>query len=560
MNQKKEKHLTYKPIVTRLLICLSVVFFVISCARQGRPSGGPIDENPPRFLNAIPDTLSLNVPTDLKEIRINFDEYLILKDYNQNIVVSPPFKGNVTYAPIGSPAKFIRIKITEPLQENTTYNINFGNSIQDNNEGNKLAYFQYVFSTGNYIDSLEIKGKIEIPYLRKQSKNLVAGLFKIDSAYNDSLVFKEKPFYIAKADENGNFVLNYLSPGKYQLIAFDDEVQNMQFDLGKEKFGFIKKPIELTENQEFKINLFEQLTDYKAIKSEQKAYGHLVFMFSGQADSIQIEPLGVEFHTSKVSYLPKSDSLNFWFNPKVDSLSNKSTRLNFLVKHKKKIDTLSVVYNFETERKLDINQKNTLAIAPQRPVYFTSNYPISRLDSTKFSVYKDSVQLPFRLNLNKEDKSQFSMNLPVELGSSYRLEIEPGAIIDFFEETNDSLKFNLVTQSRNNFGNLYLKLENKPQSPFWIQLLNDKNEILDEKYSTDSEFEYPYLLSGSYYFRILVDENKNRFWDTGDFFSKKQAEKSYIYPSLITVRALWDMNETWVLPKEEEVNNTSWED
>src|SRR5690606_33625264 len=138
----------------------------------------------------------------------------------------------------------------EPLQENTTYNINFGNSLQDNNEGNKLSYFQFVFSTGNYIDSLEISGKTKIPSAKKQPENLLVGLFKIDSAYNDSVVLKEKPFYVSRTDSAGNFKLNYLHPGKYQMIAFDDEAQNMQFDLGKEKFGFIEQPVELNENQQ----------------------------------------------------------------------------------------------------------------------------------------------------------------------------------------------------------------------------------------------------------------------------------------------------------------------
>ena len=80
-----------------------------------------------------------------------------------------------------------------------------------------------------------------------------------------------------------------------------------------------------------------------------------------------------------------------------------------------------------------------------------------------------------------------------------------------------------------------------------LELLNEKDEILDEIYTTESEFDFNFLKTGNYYFKILVDENANEFWDAGDFFTKKQAEKSFIYPEMINVRALWDMNETWIL-------------
>ena len=242
----------------RFLSILIGLLILTACARQGTPTGGPRDETPPRFLNATPDTLSTNVSTDLSEIRIDFDEYLVLKDYTQNIIVSPPLSSTTTFTPVGTPNKSIRIKLNEALAPNTTYNINFGNAIQDHNEGNVLPYFQYVFSTGEYIDSLELNGKVRVPFVREQPKNLMVGLYKIDSTYNDSIILQQKPLYIAKANEKGEFTLNYLKEGKYQLIAFDDEVNNMQYDFGKEKFGFIDEFIDLNE----RIDGGSSLEDY----------------------------------------------------------------------------------------------------------------------------------------------------------------------------------------------------------------------------------------------------------------------------------------------------------
>lgn len=541
----------------RFLLPFLCLWLVCSCARQGTPSGGPKDTEAPQYLGSNPDTLSLNVSTDLKEIKIEFDEFVILKDHTQNIVVSPPFGSSATFLPVGSASKTVRIKLEEPLQANTTYNINFGNAIQDNNEGNKLSYFQYVFSTGSYIDSLEITGKASIPTLRKQSENLLVALYKIDSTYNDSLVLKQKPFYISRLDTVGNYKLNYLRPGKYQMVAFDDEVQNMQFDIGKEKFGFIEKPIELSENQNFNLELFDQIPPYKAEKAEQKGYGHIVFRFKGQPEEVEIDPIDFEFSTSKISYTPRSDSLNFWFQPSVDSIAENAKRIHFSVKHKDQTDTLSAVYSNLTKHSLSLDRKSKLDHAPGRPINFTANYPIQNLDSTYVLVQKDSIQLPVKLIPDAKDENSFTLDFPIELSTNYRVELLPNAVTDYFGKTNDTIQFDVRIKTRNDFGNLLLKLENKPVHPFWIQLLNEKDEILDEQLSTDSTFEYKFLPAGKYYFKILVDENENGFWDTGDFFLKKQTEPSYVYPSTINVRVLWDMDETWVLPSSvEDVENT----
>lgn len=533
----------------RFLVIFFLSILIISCARQGTPSGGPKDETPPKFMGSSPDTLSLNVPTDLKEIQINFDEYIVLKDHSQQIVISPPLGSGTVYMPIGTARKSISIKLDQPLAENTTYNINFGTSIQDNNEGNKLSYFQYVFSTGDYLDSLEISGKASVLSEKKLSENLLVALYKIDSSYNDSIILKEKPFYVSRLDSTGMFKLNYLRPGKYQMVAFDDVVQNMQFDLGEEKFGFVENQIDLTENQSFDVQLFDQIPAYKAGKVEQKGYGHLVFKFAGQPDAVEVTPIDFDFTTSKISYKPKSDSLNFWFKPALDSISEKSKRINFLVKHEGKSDTISTVYSNSQMHNLSIREVNKGNYTPSKKVKIASNYPIGKIDSSYISVRKDTVNLPFDIVPDAKNENAFTLDFKIELASAYEVNILPNAITDFFDETNDSIKISFKTKTRNDFGNLKLSLENKPAKPFWVQLLNNKDEILEEIYTTESSFDFNYLNPGEYYFKILIDENENEHWDTGDFFSKKQPEKALVYPAVLTVRAMWDLDETWVLPE-----------
>ncbi len=531
----------------RVFVVLIIFFTIISCARQGTPSGGPKDEEPPKFLGSNPDTLSLNVDPNIKEINIDFDEYVILKNHTQQIVVSPPLGSSAVFMPVGTPRKSVKIKLNEPLLENTTYNINFGNALQDNNEGNKLSNFQYVFSTGDYIDSLEITGKANVLSLKEKPENLIVALYRMDSAYNDSVVIREKPFYISRPDSAGIFRLNYLHSGKYQMVAFQDEVENMQFDFGKEKFGFIEQPVDLNENQEINIQLFNQLPSYKAEKADQKGYGHLVFRFLGQPDEVEITPLDFDFTTSRITYVPKSDSLNFWFNPVTDTIEEKSKRINFLVKHLEQIDTVSLVYSNSMRHMLTLSENSKGGFTPAKKMKITANYPLEKLDSTFISVKKDTLHLPFKLEKDIKNANAFVLDFPIELSSSYEIELHPGAVTDFFGEINDTIKIDFKTKSRNDFGNIKLNLQEKPDKPFWIQLLTEKNEILDEQYTSDSYFEYNYLTPGNYYFKILIDENENNFWDTGDFFEKKQPEPVFTYLGYVNVRALWDVEETWIV-------------
>src|SRR5690606_15805746 len=288
-----------------------------------------------------------------------------------------------------------------------------------------LSYFQYVFSTGDYIDSLEISGKAKVTDARKQPENLLVALFKMDSAYNDSLILSQKPFYISRLDSSGTFKLNYLRTGKYQMVAFDDEVQNMQFDIGQEKFGFIKEPIDLESNQNIDIQLFNQQPPYKVGIAEQKGYGHILFRFSGQPREIEITPLDFEFNTSKISYQPKSDSLNFWFKPSVDSIAENSKRINFLVKNQEKTDTVSLVYSNDKQHKLSLERKSALDYAPSRKVRFTANYPILNLDSAYVKVSKDTLEIPAQLIADEKDENSFTLDFPIELSASYTVELLP---------------------------------------------------------------------------------------------------------------------------------------
>ncbi|MEG0187359.1 MAG: Ig-like domain-containing protein, partial [Algoriella sp.] len=239
--------------------------------------------------------------------------------------------------------KFISIKFQEELLPNTTYSFNFGDAVQDFNENNKLSNFQYVFSTGDFIDSLKIAGRVNSSYDFKLPEKVLVGLYKVNEEYKDSIVLQKKPYYIARVNEKGEYQLNYLAAGKYKLIAFEDKVENVQFDFGKERFAFKNDPIELKENQQENLNLFNQKPAYRKPEASFKRNGLIVFKTTGATDDVTITSLSKEFKTATIEKFPKKDSINFWFNPKVDTIVGKSGRFNFLVQHKDKKDTITAL-------------------------------------------------------------------------------------------------------------------------------------------------------------------------------------------------------------------------
>ena len=178
--------------IFRLLFLFSLLI-TASCAKRGNITGGDKDTIAPVLTASFPKNLSTNFTA--KEIVLNFDEYVKMKNVNKQLIVSPPLKYPPEILPMNA-SKKITIKIKDTLQPNTTYSLNFGQSIEDNNEGNPYSQFKYVFSTGSYIDSLKLNVKVK-DALEKKTDNFVSVmLYEINEKYTDSTIYKETPNYI----------------------------------------------------------------------------------------------------------------------------------------------------------------------------------------------------------------------------------------------------------------------------------------------------------------------------------------------------------------------------
>lgn len=215
--------------------------FLTRCATMMTPTGGPRDTLPPTIIRLDPDNFATNRPTTGHgRIMIEFDEYVQLKDQQKEFFTSPAMKKKPLITLRG---KGIVVQLRDTLEENTTYALNFGSSIRDNNEGNPLYSMRYVFSTGDQIDSMYLSGYTADSYKDDSVAKSYIWFFPADSvgdvsAY-DSTLFKRQPAVIARAETNGIFIAQNLKPIDYRIYAVEDKNDNQSYEPGTDQVGFL---------------------------------------------------------------------------------------------------------------------------------------------------------------------------------------------------------------------------------------------------------------------------------------------------------------------------------
>lgn len=209
----------------------AIMLFLAACASIGSPDGGPYDEAPPVLLTSTPQINSNNVKEN--KIVLEFDEYIRLQNAYEKIVVSPP---QIQQPEIKVNGKRIIAELFDTLKPSTTYTIDFNDAIVDNNEGNPLEAFSFVFSTGDNIDTLGVSGTVLEASNLEPVKGMLVGLHIDDS---DS-AFIKKPFdRISRTDSRGRFSMRGVAPGKYRIYALADANGNYRFDQKSEKIAYL---------------------------------------------------------------------------------------------------------------------------------------------------------------------------------------------------------------------------------------------------------------------------------------------------------------------------------
>lgn len=548
----------------QFLLWLFASLVLVSCARVGSPVGGDKDSIPPMMIGSNIDTTRINVPRDIKKLRIDFDEYITLKDISKNLIISPPIQySKIIPSTMGN--KYLEIQWKDTLQANTTYNFNFGNSVVDLNENNPLPYFNFAFSTGDKIDDLYISGTISDALGNEKNsegkeRNLVVGLYQV----KDTMNYRQKPYYIAKADPDGYFELNYLTPGKYRIIGFDDENSNSVFDSGKESIAFLKDTINLENNVSgLRLRTFASRKEVR-YKETAASVGGVLMTFDGNPEKVVVRTVGEKPVDYKVTHRAKSDSVRIWFDAAKENIGmTVSENLRFSYDTGLKQDTVSVFYKKPAKEEMTISNPFNNKLAPESDFRFSSNYLINKIQPENWKLEADSIAQNFTARISEADSTQIIVKSDFVAGKKYQLTVPKNTVSSFFNRLSESVRFDFEAAKPEEFGSFTANIINPPVQKFWIQLLNERNEPVYQKYTNEALVRFIHLKPGTYKLRILVDNNENGFWDSLDFLTETLSEDVYLYKKAgdkevmtkVNVRPMWEINENWDLTKEEQSVN-----
>jgi hypothetical protein len=526
--------------ISRIILLIAFIT-VVSCAKRGSITGGLKDSLAPVLNYSSPENGTVNFKG--KEIKLYFNEYVKLKNVNKQLIISPPMENAPDIFPYNA-SKVITIKIKDTLRENTTYSFNFGQSIEDNNEGNPYPQFKYIFSTGSYIDSLSLGVKIKDALEKKTPSFVKVMLYEVNEKFNDSTIYKENPRYITNSlDSLKSVVLENIKEGKYLLVAIKDENSNNKFNSKTEKIGFQKQFITIPNDTIYELELFKEVQKFKALKPSQASGNRVVIGYEGNAKDAKfdIEKAGEKVNF-KISKLPKKDSLQLWI-PEIKNDSIKITVTNadykndFIVNLKdQKKDTLS----FAAEKANILPLKNNFALI--------SSIPIEKIDESKIKlINKDSVAVNFKTEYD-EMNQKIVFNFEKQILEKYKMQVLPNAFTDFYGNVNDTLNYKFDTKNVSDYGNLRLKLENINRFPVIVQLTDKDGKVLYEEFSdTSNAINFDLIEPKIYTIRLIYDDNKNRIWDPGNYLEKRQSEEVIYYPKEIDVRANWDVEQQFDL-------------
>lgn len=522
-----------------IALCFSLTF--VNCAKRGSPTGGPLDSLPPVFVKAVPPNFTTNFEGD--EIRVYFNEFIKLQDFQKQFIASPPLS-NTVVSPQGSASKYIKIELRDTLEANTTYVFNFGLSITDNNEGNAFPSFKYVMSTGDYIDSLTVKGTIIDAVLPKADDYVTVMLYEIDTTYTDSTVFKERPRYVTNTlDSLTTFELDYLREGTYALVALKDADNNFTFQPKKDKIAFADQYITIPTDSSYTLKLFSETPAYKVSRPKHAAQGRIAFGITGTIDSVSLQMISnVEQELTSLITQKGEDTLYYWYKPKVevDSLLFRATAPSYT-------DSLVAIIRTPKQDSLEIRVKNSRNLIFDQSYDIDSNIPIDSLKKDLIGIIRDSISIPFEVYI---DSSRTGIKFDFEKieDSNYIVSLLPGAITDFFGQKNDSIIKNIRTKEKADYGDIELTLKNAENFPYIVQLLNSNGDVEATRYSTEETvFNFRYLNPAKYMIRLIEDANGNTIFDTGDYLKKRQPERVINYPGEIEVLPSWYAKEIFEL-------------
>ena len=570
-----------------------------SCANIGNPSGGPIDKTPPIFMRSNPTPNAVNVKD--RKIEIFFDEIVTLKDPSTKIIVSPAQTEMPRMSALG---RKVTVELVDSLLPNTTYTIDFSNSIQDNNEGNAIDNFAFAFSTGSVIDSMRVSGYVLDSRTLEPMQSVVVGL---QSNLADSAFHKEKLQRVALTNDRGQFTIRNVSPGSYHIFALKDLDRDYKFGNPTEDIAFLDSIIVPSiGSREAADTVYNDLNEIDTImRATRPAYfpnDILLSMFNEDrksqylANNLRVDSTRISLTFAAASdTLPSlsivgrndvpdqwytlersqtNDTLTYWIRPphlvSADTLMVATTYLRTDTTSNLSwgTDTLKFTFQRQKAKKKKKNEEtdsleqirfmelHPLANGTQEvyaPLLLQTGTPIERYSREAFHLQRklqnDTTFYPAEIKsiaLRDSTLSRRDLMLKVdwEPGAAYTLAVDSLAMTDIYGLQTKPLKVDFNVRKMEEYGNIVFNIPAVRDSAI-VELLDGTDKVVLHTPVKNHRAELLNLLPGKYYARLFIDRNGNGKYDTGNYDMHLQPEETVYYPGAINLKKNWDVEQTW---------------
>ena len=554
------------------------MLFAPSCANTSTPpSGGPKDTIPPTLDETVPLPNSTNVSVLPKKnsVILTFSEFVVLKDPASNFYVSPPLKKRVQPKIKG---KSVVLTFQDTLKENTTYSIDFGDGIADNNEGNIFPRMSFAFSTGDHVDSIYTSGTV-LDAKTQFPKEKITVVLHTDPS--DSAVFNLLPVAAAKSDKWGYFTIRNIKPGAYRVYAIDDLNNNNKYDPGEESVAFLDslfvadsvmradRPELLSYDPKdtsgimsrpsaMQLNLFKELSSKQYIRENVR--------LSKRSAYIKFNAPYVKIDTLQIAGIPDDkiirefnimeDSLSLWFNDQGEIQDT----LQFRIKYHKTDDSLQTLVSTWEEFKMmpykkkfqenkfgkQVEVLDTVArykvemnseTIEQEGISIEFDYPLIKAPFDSIQYYHITAKQQrgaeaYTVTPDSTNIRKFYIKPSGEFisGYEYHLKIPHRIFVDINGNPADSLVKKVTLPNNDDLSTLYLSMENV-NGEYIVELISEKRDRIFRTYhiSQSGILKFPYLKNGKFSIRITEDRNRNGILDTGSILEKRQPERVILY-------------------------------
>lgn len=526
-----------------ILPVITWILFFGGCARQTSPTGGPKDTIPPKLISTNPK----NEKTNFNGTRIDleFDEMLNLNAAKEQVIITPSIGKDYE---ITTKRTTVTIDLNATLDPNTTYTINFREAIQDITERNPVRDLKLAFSTGTYLDSLSLEGKVTDLITTKELKDITVAL----QHANDTLsIMKHPSFYFTRTDAKGNFKLDYIKPGVYQLYAYQDKNKNLTVDSRNETYAFIAKPIDLRKDTAklhletirldtrdlkvtsarpfgtfFNIKTNKNLRSYKLSSTPQN---ELSYYYGEDQSNIRVYNTFPDLDSLQLN-LSATDSSGSTIDTTLYAKFRKGANIqkdkfNMSIEEAKIIartGTVTIKYKFNKP----VNSFNLDSVYFRKDTLTTLTFTSKDADwdpaTNTFTLQKTFDKKLFLIEQPDADGPPKPKDTTATVKPLNELVTRKAAFISVENDSSASVKQRIEIDQPSILSEILYEVKTRKQNII-VQLLTSDYKLLRQ--STKAKGSFTDIPAGNYIVRCLIDENNNGAWDPGNYNRKQEPEK-----------------------------------